>query len=312
LLDRRQKKSIVPCLTAVLASAVFFFQARWAIIDAGWESIIGLLPIELAIVMAYLLLRLLRIEPKGERYEGRLALVAGAALAFITVAIPLQLNKEWITIGWALEAAALAWLYLKIQHDGILLFSSGLFAAVFARLALNPAVLSYHPREGRPIINWHLYTYLVPSLAMMFGGRLFSKTRNDDYFETGIRLSKALPGGAVILLFLLLNIEIADFYSVGPTITFNFSATLAQDLTYTLAWALFAVCLLAAGIAVKSQPSRIAAIALLTATIIKCFVFDLNRLSELYRVASFFGLAICLALVALILQKFVLSGRKKV
>jgi hypothetical protein len=310
LLGRRMKRVIDPCVAAVLASAAFFFQARQSFIQAGWEKAIGLLPVVQALFLAFLLMRLLRIEPKEERPLGRLALVAGATLAFITVAIPLQLDKEWITIGWALEGAALAWLYGKIPHKGLLYFSSGLFAAVFVRLALNTAVLDYHTREGLRIWNWYLYAYLVPSIAMFLGGRLFSKTK-DNLFSDGPRISKLLPAGGVILIFLLLNIEIADFYSVGPTITFNLSATLAQDLTYTLAWALFAVCLLCAGIAVHSQPARIASIALLAVTIFKCFIFDLSRLEELYRVASFFGLALCLALVALALQKFVLSARKQ-
>ena len=55
-------------------------------------------------------MQLLKTEQPGSRYEGRLALVAGTALGFITVAIPLQLEKWWITIGWALEGAALSWL----------------------------------------------------------------------------------------------------------------------------------------------------------------------------------------------------------
>ncbi len=311
LLGRRMKQAAEPCIAAVFASAAFFFQARLSFIQAGWENSIGLLPVAQALFLAFLLMRLLRIESKEERSLGRLALVAGAALAFITVAIPLQLEKEWITIGWALEAMALAWLYGKIPHKGLLYVASGLFAAVFARLALNQAVLTYHAREGLRIWNWYLYAYLIPAIAMTLGGRLFSKTK-DRLFSDGPRLSKLLPAGGTVLLFLLLNIEIADFYSVGPTLTFNFfSATLAQDLTYTLGWALFAVCLLGAGIAVHSQPARIASIALLAVTIFKCFIFDLRRLSDLYRVASFFGLALCLALVALALQKFVLSERKK-
>ena len=110
-------------------------------------------------------------------------------------------------------------------------------------------------------------------------------------------------------MFLLLNIEIADFYSTGRTIAFNFTATLAQDLTYTLGWAVFAVALLAAGIMLRNQPARIASLALLVVTIFKCFFHDLARLGGLYRVASFVGLAVCLALVALVLQKFVLSAR---
>jgi uncharacterized membrane protein len=113
------------------------------------------------------------------------------------------------------------------------------------------------------------------------------------------------------LLFLLLNIEIADYYSTGSMITFNFDATLAQNLTYTLGWALFAVALLVAGIVIRSQPARIASLALLVVTVVKCFLYDLYQLGGLYRVASFVGLAICLALVALILQKFVLSVRKE-
>ena len=125
------------------------------------------------------------------------------------------------------------------------------------------------------------------------------------------RLSKLTPGGGIILIFLLLNIEIADFFSVGPTITFNFSATLAQDLTYTLAWALFAVMLLAIGIVIRSQAARIASLALLVVTILKCFIHDLARLGELYRVMSFLGLGICLVLVTIALQKFVFPARKQ-
>jgi uncharacterized membrane protein len=74
---------------------------------------------------------------------------------------------------------------------------------------------------------------------------------------------------------------------------------------------LFAVALLAAGIALRSQPARIASLALLVATCVKCFFHDLARLGELYRVMSFVGLGVCLALVALALQKFVFATRKK-
>jgi hypothetical protein len=310
LLGRRQKQALEPCLAAVLASAGFFFQARQSLITAGWENEIGALPVVQALLLGFILIRLLRIEPIGKRAPRRLALVAGVSLAFITAAIPLQLKNEWITVGWALEAAALAWLYGRIPHKGLLYFSSALFAAVFVRLALIPNVLDYEPRGGLRIWNWFLYAYFVPALSMLLGGRLLSKTK-DELAATGLRMSKLLPAGAVILLFLLLNIEIADFYSVGPSITFNFSAMLAQDLTYTLAWALFAVCLLGAGIVAHSQPARISSLALLTVTIFKCFIFDLRTLSELYRVASFLGLALCLALVALALQKFVYTARKE-
>jgi hypothetical protein len=310
LLGRRAGKSIIPCIAAVLAGIPFFFQARSAIIHAGWGDAIGILPVAQALLMALLLMRLLNIEPRGARSLGRLALVAGAGLAFVTVAIPLQLEKEWITIGWALEGAALAWLFGKIPHKGLLYATFGLFSAVFIRLAMNPSILVYEPRGGIRIWNWYLYTYLVSAAAMLFGGWLLSRLK-ETLSPEWMRASKLLPAGGTILLFLLLNIEIADFFSTGATITFNFTAALAQDLTYTLGWALFAVVLLTAGIMLRSQAVRIAALALLVATILKCFIHDLARLGGLYLVASCFGLAICLALVALVLQKYVLSVRKE-
>jgi len=310
LLGRRSGRSLWPYLAAVAASVSFFIHGRQAMLNAGWDSVIGILPVFQALLMGLLVVRLLQIQRPGERSLGRLALTAGAALAFVTVAIPLQLEKEWITIGWVLEGAALAWLYGKIPHKGLLYASTGLFTAVFVRLALNPFVLTYAQRSGMRIWNWYLYTYLISAAAMILGGHLLSRT-NDRPFPHWPRVSKLVAAGATVLLFFLLNIEIADFFSTGPTITFNLKATLAQDLTYTLAWALFGVALLGAGIIIRSQPARIASLALLVATIIKCFVFDLMRLGELYRIMSFVGLGICLALVALALQKFVLSARKR-
>ncbi|HPA52033.1 MAG TPA: DUF2339 domain-containing protein, partial [Thermoanaerobaculia bacterium] len=87
--------------------------------------------------------------------------------------------------------------------------------------------------------------------------------------------------------------------------------SLAQDLAYTLAWAVFGVGLLAAGIVGKSRAARAAALGLLVVTVLKAFLHDLGRLGGLYRVASFVGLAISLSLVAIAIQKFVLRPREK-
>jgi len=299
LLGARAKRFIQPYLAAVLAGIPFFIFARRAIEDAGYGYAIGALPVFQAALMLLLVWRLLRIE----RQLSRLALTAAAALAFITVAIPLQLEKQWITIGWALEGAALVWLYRRIPHRGLLAWSGALLAAAFVRLAVNPAVLSYHPASHHAIVNWYLYTYLVSAAAFFVAAWLLPA---DDAAEFKSARPIANACGA-ILLFLLVNIEIADFYSTGPTLTFNFfSSSLAQDLTYTMGWALFAVAMLVAGLVLHSRASRVAAIFLLLVTVLKCFLHDLARLGGLYRVASLLGLTISLLLVGVLLQKFVI------
>jgi hypothetical protein len=308
-LGRRVHADIEPYRAAVFASVPFFFLAHEALLDGGFASVIGALPVAQALLMLVLLARLLRLEPPGARALGRLALVAGAALAFVTVAIPLQLEKEWLTVAWALEAAAVAWLYRRIAHRGLLVTSAALLAVVFLRLAINPEVFVHAPRGNARIINWYLYTYVTAAACYFAAARLLART--DDRLRPGWpRVSAILPAAGVALLFLLLNIEIADYYSTGATLTFRFSATLAQDLTYTLGWGIFALALLAVGIRGRNRPARMASIALLLITVLKCFLHDLGRLGGLYLVASFVGLAVCLALVALALQRFALAQPK--
>ncbi len=309
VLGRKIGRQISPHLAAALASAWFFQVARPALVAEGYGSLIGLLPVLQAALMGVLLMALLRLEPPAERTLGRLALVAATVLAFVTVAIPLQLDRQWMTIGWALEAAALAWLFRRIPHRGLFWWALGLLAVVFVRLALNPEVLVYQARSATRIFNWYLYTYATCAAAMLAAGWLFSKT--SDEIVPSLRASQVAPAGGTVVLFLLLNIEIADFYAIGPNITFNLSAGLAQNLTYTLGWAAFAVCLLSAGIALRSHAARVAAIVLLTVTVLKGFLSDVARLGGLYRVMSFVGLAICLSLVAVALQRFVLAPKAR-
>ncbi|MEA2488862.1 MAG: hypothetical protein QOH21_654, partial [Acidobacteriota bacterium] len=302
LLGARVKQSLAPHLAAALASAVFFVSANDALEDLGFHDVIGLLPLALATVMVLLLWRLLQL---GEEQKTRLAVVAGTALAFITATIPLQFEKQWITLAWALEAAALAWLFRRIVHRGLLLWSGGLAAAVLIRLVLNPAVYEYHAKSATPVINWYLYTYVICAAALFLTAWLFPPVQK--------AARGALSGGATLILFVLLNIEIADFYSIGDTLTFNFlSSSLAQDLTYTMGWALFAIAMLITGLALHARAARIAALVLLVVTILKCFLHDLGRLGGLYRIGSLFGLAVSLVLVGILLQKFVLARQQVV
>jgi hypothetical protein len=304
VLGSRARGERDPYLAAVLASAMFFFSARNAFTAGGLGWAIGLVPVAAGGVLALLLRELLRLEPAGKRDTGRLALVAGASLAFVTVAIPLQLRQQWITIGWALEGAALAWLYRRIRHRGLLYFGSALLATVFARLALNPDILVYEPRGALRIFNWYLYTYLICAIAFLVAAWWLSPT--DDRIIGTSRASRILPAAGVVLLFLLLNIEIADFYATGPTITFRIGAAVSQDLTYTIGWLAFGLILLGAGISIKSHAARMSAVSLIAVTTLKCFLYDLASLEGLYKVGSLMGLALSLVIVALVLQRFVL------
>jgi uncharacterized membrane protein len=169
-------------------------------------------------------------------------------------------------------------------------------------------VFVYEPR-GYRVFNWYLYTYLISASAMFLAAWWFTKT--DDRLVARLPGASALmPAAGAILLFLLLNIEIADFYATGPEIAFRFGVTLAQDLTYTLGWLVFGMLLLTVGIYLDNRPGRIAAVALIAVTACKAFLYDMGSLGGLYRVGSLVGLAVSLSLVAVALQRLVLQRSK--
>ncbi|MEO8438883.1 MAG: DUF2339 domain-containing protein [Spartobacteria bacterium] len=252
-----------------------------------------------AAIGVWALLKLYRAEPATG--DARLAWQGGALLLFVSLIFPLQFEREWITLGWALEGLALLWLFGRVPHRGLRVVAVALLCAAFARLACNPAVLEYHKRTGTRIWNWYLYAYGITSLCLLAGARLFGNPRP----TVAERAAPALLGSlGTILGFLLLNIEIADYFSIGPTLTFSFSGNFARDMTYSIAWALFALALIIVGMRIKQRAARYAGLVLLGVTMAKLFLHDLNDLNELYRIGAFVGVALILIAASFIYQRF--------
>jgi len=240
--------------------------------------------------------------------DERLAWQGGAALLFISLIFPIQFEREWITIGWALEGFAFLWLFRTVPHRGLRYVGAGLLAVAFVRLALNPAVLEYHRRTATPIFNWYLYGYGIPILCLVGGAWLFRAPRETEFEK---RAPAVLYSLGAILAFLLLNIEIADYFSVGPTLTFSFEGNFARDMTYSIAWALFAFALLLAGMRQKTRWVRYAGVALLAVTLIKLLLHDLVNLGQLYRIGAFIGVAIILIVASFVYQRFLVPKVEK-
>jgi uncharacterized membrane protein len=240
--------------------------------------------------------------------DARLAWQAGAALFFITLIFPIQFDREWITLGWALEGLALIWLFRVVPHRGLRYVGVGLLCFAFVRLALNPAVLEYHRRTATPIWNWYLYAYGITIGCLFVGGSLFRPPRTSTFERTSPTLLYSL---GAILTFLLLNIEIADYFSIGPTLTFSFSGNFARDMTYSIAWALFAFALLLIGMRQRTGWVRYSGVALLVVTLAKLFLHDLSSLNQLYRIGAFIGVAIILIVASFVYQRFLVPKQPK-
>ena len=309
LFPRRFGNKAAPWAAAAMAGPLQFLLIHGVIAAAYPNRFMGLLPAAFAIPPLLSLVVIAKRIPAGEKSRvAQLAWFGGVALFFITLIFPIQFQRQWVTLGWALEGAALLWLFHRVPHSGLKLTGIGLLVAAFVRLALNPAVLDYHPRAATSVFNWYFYAYGIVAFALFAGAKLLAPPR---HLVLKSNVQPVLAGLGAALVFLLLNIEIADYFSApGSTLTFQFSGNFARDMTYSIAWALFALALLVAGILKSIPAARYAAIGLLCVTLLKLFFHDLAQLGQLYRIGAFIGVAVIAMLASFAYQKFFSAGKK--
>ena len=291
--------------SAALAAPLHFYLVYDVVRTTHPNSgMLGLVPAAFAVPSLLGLAALLRLTPKDSpARNAQLALFGGVALFFITLIFPIQFDRQWITLGWALEGAALCWLFHRVPHPGLRIAGIALLLISFARLVCNPAVLAYHPRAATPIFNWYLYTYGIVSICLFVAARLLAPPSNLVLNKNAPPLLNSL---GTILAFVLLNIEIADYFTKPGAyeLTFHFSGNFARDMSYSIAWALFALLLLIVGIRKRNKAARYASLALLGFVLLKLFFHDLSQLQQLYRIAALIVVAIIAILASFLYQRF--------
>jgi uncharacterized membrane protein len=248
------------------------------------------------------------VADSGKRLN-QLAWFGGVGLFFVTLIFPIQFDRQWLTVAWALEGAALLWLFHRVPHPGLRATGAVLLVTAFVRLALNPAVLGYHVRGDTAVFNWYLYAYGVVTAALFAGAYLAAAPRER---VLGVNVPPLFNALGAFLAFLLLNIEIADYFTLPGTraLAFQFSGNFARDMSYTIGWALFALTLLGAGIWRQTRAARYAAIALLSVALLKLFFHDLARLEALYRIGALFAVAVIAIVASLAYQRFLPVNEK--
>jgi|CXWL01.1.fsa_nt_gi uncharacterized membrane protein len=139
---------------------------------------------------------------------------AAAATSLVSLAIPLELEREWWSVGWALEVPALAWLATRLSLPLLGRLGVVVAAAVVARLTLNPFGWTYPIGDGA-LLNWLLYGYGVPVLAL---GGAVALVRARGSRRQGI----ALEAGATLVGFVWIVRAVHQFVHRGVNGRFHF------------------------------------------------------------------------------------------
>jgi uncharacterized membrane protein len=172
----------------------------------------------------------------------------------------------------------------------------------FARSLLFPFKHAAEFGAMQPLLNrpGALYLFIVAVLIW-----LVKKAASPTWPLNSIKEKSFWAVGLTVMSFLLMNIEIASvFGEKGQAFSLLTRGSLAHQLGYSLGWLIFAIIMLVAGIKWQQVRARQTALVLIIVTSLKIFLKDLWSLGQLYRVASFIGLAFVMMLVSYLYQRF--------
>lgn len=160
-----------------------------------------------------------------------LGLLAAGVTFFVGAAIPLELNREWITVAYAVELAAVAAISAQLGLVTLRRLCWPLLAVVVVRFVVNPEILKY-PIGLTPVLNWMLWGYGISIAALVVALR-FLRPAGD------IQLVRAVEAAAALLGFVLLTLEVRSVFQ--PTTMMMPDASFMERACYVLVWGAFAL-----------------------------------------------------------------------
>jgi uncharacterized membrane protein len=262
----------------------------------------------LALAAVYLLLNRLRpraAEPAGE-HNLRLMHLA-LAVGLVTVAIPIRLDANWITIGWFVEAGLLLWIGGRINSDLL-----NVFALTALVLGVGRLLLIDNFEFTRLIFNPRMAVYSIAIAVLAFAA--YQASRRDD--ETARVVAMVGIISINLLALRVLSLEVADYNRrqivlarplpgpLRPEFWSQYrSLEIARDFTYSALWMGYGALLMVIGFWRKSAFVRWQALILIALTIGKVFIYDLSRLERIYRILSFVVLGILLLAISFAYQR---------
>ena len=217
---------------AVAATLAHFLLCWYVLRGVAAGTPWGLISVALAVPFLVGAERLARWRETMPGATEALGYCAAGVAFFIAVAIALEFNREWITVAYAVEFAAVAAIASRLGLNAMRRLCWPLLAVVVVRFVLNPEVLKYplgrhadlqldpvglRPRRSRPSSS----------------GLRFLRPTGD------IQLVRATEAAIALLAFVLLTLEVRSVFRADAMMAPD--ARFMERAFYVLVWGAFAL-----------------------------------------------------------------------
>ena len=292
-------------LWLLAANGVLYFLWTYALFEAQYFHSLGLFTICLAIFYLGIGSSLLRRSST----DTNLSLVLfGLSLTFLTLAIPIQLEKNWISMGWAFEALALCWVGFRFDNRHIRWAALiVVFLFTVRLLVFNNPSRSGFAEDYTFLVNQRGFTFLVGVLALFVMAHFYTHySKCLDEKEHGVMSGLVVLANFLILFFM--TTEVSQYferdYDQIENRGLRREVRSRMQLAISGLWGIYSIILVSIGILRRFRSIRIMAIVLFVVTILKVFLSDLQQMEKIYRIVASIGLGVLLLAVSMMYQKY--------
>jgi uncharacterized membrane protein len=170
LAQRRRQAEIDLLLVAVNAAG--YFWAVYMTLELWHPRAEGIYALALAVVYRLVSADYATRVPDD---KATVALHEGVAWVFLTLSIPLALEREWITLAWAAQGVVLLWTASRVETP--VASWGGLAALLLA--AARVAAFDRYASGTVPVWNFTYTSHLLVVVALLWGGLLAGSARPD-------------------------------------------------------------------------------------------------------------------------------------
>jgi uncharacterized membrane protein len=212
-------------------------------------------------------------------------------------------ERGWITAAFMILAGLILYLgqragWHSFRIAGLVLAGLALVRVVyFDLLILNPW-WSGQSVYGLPILNMLWLNYMLPLVALA-------------WLQRKVVVPQQLSKPPLLFLLMLIlglafiTLQVRHFYQ-GEILVSSLTSN-AEIYTYSVAWLLSGLLILALGVIRHNPMLRYASLGVVVLAVGKVFLYDTSQLEGLYRVASFVGLGFSLIAVSYFYSRFVFA-----
>jgi len=300
-----QQKTTFRDLSLITLNGGCYFLWTYGLLESRYSDYLGFY----AVLMAVVYVALGSVAYRRAQADSYLFLVfLGLGLTCLTVAIPIQLKQNWITVGWSVEAAVLTWVGFhldsgKTRRAALLI----VVMVVFRLLFLDSSFTSAFSDDFTFLFNKRGMAFLAGIASLFAMAYLYN--RNREKLEDLERwLTGGLFIGANLLVLFFLTTEISGSFEAAYYRASDYQ--LKRDirsrmqLSISALWGFYSIVLVTVGILRRLQPLRLLAILLFAATILKVSFVDLGEMEKIYRIIASIGLGVILLAVSMMYQRY--------